>query len=173
MPDSSHSPVLYGCLEPQHVEEHHVQITGASTCGGTSCSDHWSLNMWRNIMFRSLEPQHVEEHHVQITGASTCGGTSCSDHWSLNMWRNIMFRSLEPQHVEEHHVQGESRFCRQHMDRRVTVWRKRRERFADCCTDRVGEDGLPAVLTSIPWNPILGSAWPSCPCQSDQHNHVG
>ncbi|KAI4789050.1 hypothetical protein KUCAC02_035472 [Chaenocephalus aceratus] len=84
--------IMFRSLEPQHVEEHHVQITGASTCGGTSYSDHWSLNMWRNIMFRSLEPQHVEEHHVQITGASTCGGTSCSDHWSLNMWRNIMFR---------------------------------------------------------------------------------
>ena len=33
---------------------------------------------------------------------------------------------------------GESRFCQQHMDRGVTLWRRRREGFADCCTDRVG-----------------------------------
>ena len=45
-------------------------------------------------------------------------------HWNLNMWSNIMFSD-------------ETRFCLRHMDCRVTVWRRRRERFADCCTDRV------------------------------------
>ncbi|KAF3854314.1 hypothetical protein F7725_022369 [Dissostichus mawsoni] len=124
--------IMFRALEPQHVEEHYVQSTGASTRGGTLCSEHWNLNTWRNIMFRALdlntwrnimfralEPQHVEEHYVQSTGTSTrggtlCsehwtstrGGTLCSEHWNLNMWRNIMFRALEPQHVEEHYVQS-------------------------------------------------------------------
>ncbi|KAF3836918.1 hypothetical protein F7725_004382 [Dissostichus mawsoni] len=97
--------IMFRALEPQHVEEHYVQSTGTSTCGGTLCqstgtstcggtlcSEHWNLNMWRNIMFRALEPQHVEEHYVQSTGTSTCGGTLCSEHWNLNM--------------EEHYVQS-------------------------------------------------------------------
>ncbi|KAF3854122.1 hypothetical protein F7725_014810 [Dissostichus mawsoni] len=120
--------IMFRALEPQHVEEHYVQSTGASTCGGeTLCSEHWSLNMWRNIMFRALEPQHVEEHYVQSTGASTCGGTLCSEHWSLNMWRNIMFRALEPQHVEEHYVQSTGAstcggtLCSEHWS--LNMWR--------------------------------------------------
>jgi len=29
---------MFRALEPQHVEEHYVQSTGTSTCGGTLCS---------------------------------------------------------------------------------------------------------------------------------------
>ncbi|GLD48602.1 caspase-13-like protein [Lates japonicus] len=48
-------------------------------------------------------------------------------HWNLNMWSNVMFSD-------------ESRFCLQ-LDRRVKVWRRCRERYADCCTDRVTSFG--------------------------------
>uniref|UniRef100_A0A3Q3EI99 Tc1-like transposase DDE domain-containing protein n=1 Tax=Labrus bergylta TaxID=56723 RepID=A0A3Q3EI99_9LABR len=41
-------------------------------------------------------------------------------HWNLNMWRNIMFSD-------------ESRFCLLQLDHRVKVWRRSRERYAECC----------------------------------------
>ncbi len=43
-------------------------------------------------------------------------------HWNLNMWRNVMFSN-------------ESRFCLRQLDHGVKVWRRRGERYADCCTE--------------------------------------
>lgn len=40
----------------------------------------------------------------------------------------------------------ECRFCQQQLDRRVKVWRRRGERFADCCTDRVTSFGGGSVM---------------------------
>uniref|UniRef100_A0A667ZNY4 Transposase Tc1-like domain-containing protein n=1 Tax=Myripristis murdjan TaxID=586833 RepID=A0A667ZNY4_9TELE len=54
-------------------------------------------------------------------------------HWNLNMWRNVMFSD-------------ESRFCLRHLDRRVKAWRRRGERYADCCTDRVTSFGGVSVM---------------------------
>ena len=54
-------------------------------------------------------------------------------HWNLNMWRNVMFSD-------------ESRFCLQQLDHRVKVWRRRGERYADCCTDRVTSFGGGSVM---------------------------
>ena len=54
-------------------------------------------------------------------------------HWNLKMWRNVMFSD-------------ESRFCLRQLDRRVEVWRRRRERYADCCTDRVTSFGEGSVM---------------------------
>lgn len=34
-------------------------------------------------------------------------------------------------------VSDESRFCSWQLDGRVTVWRRRREHYADCCTERI------------------------------------
>ena len=45
-------------------------------------------------------------------------------HWNLNMWGNFMFSD-------------ESRFCLRQLDCRVKVWRRRGERYADCCTDKI------------------------------------
>ena len=54
-------------------------------------------------------------------------------HWNLNMWRNVMFSD-------------ESRFCLRQLDRRVKVWRRRGERYADCCTDRITYFGGCSVM---------------------------
>lgn len=54
-------------------------------------------------------------------------------HWNLNMWRNVMFSD-------------ESRFCLRQLDHRVKVWRRRGERYADCCTDRVTSFGGGSVM---------------------------
>ena len=40
----------------------------------------------------------------------------------------------------------ESRFCLRVLDRRVTVWRRRGERYADCCSDRVTAFGGGSVM---------------------------
>lgn len=50
----------------------------------------------------------------------------CRQHrgWNLNRWRNVMFSD-------------EARFCLRKLDGRVRVWRRRGERFADCCIDKV------------------------------------
>ncbi|KAJ8381891.1 hypothetical protein SKAU_G00026690 [Synaphobranchus kaupii] len=50
----------------------------------------------------------------------------CRQHrqWNLRMWGNVMFSD-------------ESRFCLRKLDGRIKVWRRRGERYADCCTDRV------------------------------------
>ena len=90
---------------------------------------------------------HTPDSHGCQEPAMTALHHQAHLHWNLNMWRNIMFSD-------------ESRICLRHLDRRVTVWRRRRERFADCCTNRVGVKrmGWPAVLTSTPLNPIL---WPT------------
>ncbi len=59
----------------------------------------------------------------------------CRQHrgWNLNMWRNIMFSD-------------ESRFCLRKLDGRVRVWRRRGERFADCCIDKVTAYGGGSVM---------------------------
>ncbi|KAL6479536.1 hypothetical protein MHYP_G00129690 [Metynnis hypsauchen] len=54
-------------------------------------------------------------------------------HWNLNMWRNVMFNN-------------KSRFCLRQLDRRVKVWRRCRERYANCCTDRVISFGGGSVM---------------------------
>ncbi|KAL6490978.1 hypothetical protein MHYP_G00013230 [Metynnis hypsauchen] len=54
-------------------------------------------------------------------------------HWNLNMWRNVMFSD-------------ECRFCLRQLDRRVKDWRRRRERYADCCTNRVTSFGGGSVM---------------------------
>ncbi|GLD61286.1 cytosolic phospholipase A2 gamma-like isoform X1 [Lates japonicus] len=56
-------------------------------------------------------------------------------HWNLNVWRNFMFSD-------------ESRFCLQQLDCRVKVWRRRGERYADCCTDRVTSFGGGSVMVA-------------------------
>lgn len=50
----------------------------------------------------------------------------CRDHraWNLRQWSQVMFSD-------------ESRFCLRKIDGRVKVWRRPRERFADCCVKRV------------------------------------
>ncbi|KAL7828173.1 hypothetical protein AOLI_G00313250 [Acnodon oligacanthus] len=54
-------------------------------------------------------------------------------HWNLNMWRKVLFSD-------------ESRFCLRKLDRRVKVWRRRGDRYADCCTDRVTSFGGGSVM---------------------------
>ena len=54
-------------------------------------------------------------------------------HWNLNMWGNVMFRD-------------ESRFCLWKLEGRVKVWRRRGERYADCCTDGVTAFGGGSVM---------------------------
>ncbi|KAL7847059.1 hypothetical protein SRHO_G00220390 [Serrasalmus rhombeus] len=54
-------------------------------------------------------------------------------HWNLNMWRNVMFSD-------------EFRFYLQQLDHRVKVWRRRGERYADCCTDRLTSFGRGSVM---------------------------
>ena len=54
-------------------------------------------------------------------------------HWNLNMWRNVMFSN-------------ESRFCLRQLDRGVEVWRRRGERYAVCCIDRVTSFGGGSVM---------------------------
>ena len=54
-------------------------------------------------------------------------------HWNLNMWRKVMFSD-------------ESRFCLRQLDCRVKVGRRRRERYADCCTDRITSFGGGSVM---------------------------
>ena len=59
----------------------------------------------------------------------------CRQHrqWNLNQWRNVMFSD-------------ESRFCLRSLDGRVKVWRRRGERFADCCINRVTAFGGGSVM---------------------------
>lgn len=59
----------------------------------------------------------------------------CRQHrpWNLNMWRNVMFSD-------------ESRFCLRKLDARVKVWRRRGERYADCCIDRVTAFGGGSIM---------------------------
>uniref|UniRef100_A0A3Q4ALE6 Tc1-like transposase DDE domain-containing protein n=1 Tax=Mola mola TaxID=94237 RepID=A0A3Q4ALE6_MOLML len=40
----------------------------------------------------------------------------------------------------------ESRFCLQQLDRKVKVWRRPGERYADCCTDKVRAFGGGSVM---------------------------
>ena len=49
------------------------------------------------------------------------------------MWGNVMFSD-------------ESRFCLPKLDGRVKVWRRRGERYADCCTDGVTAFGGGSVM---------------------------
>lgn len=44
--------------------------------------------------------------------------------------------AVEPKHVQGHYV-CELKVFRQHLNRRVKVWRRHREWYADCCTNRV------------------------------------
>ena len=59
----------------------------------------------------------------------------CRQHrpWNLARWRSVMFSD-------------ESRFCLKHNDARIRVWRRRGERFADCCVDRVTPFGGGSVM---------------------------
>uniref|UniRef100_A0A8P4G922 Uncharacterized protein n=1 Tax=Dicentrarchus labrax TaxID=13489 RepID=A0A8P4G922_DICLA len=40
----------------------------------------------------------------------------------------------------------DSRFCLRQLDRRVKVWRRRGECYADCCTDRITSFGGGSVM---------------------------
>ena len=53
--------------------------------------------------------------------------------WNLARWRSVMFSD-------------ESRFCLKNNDARIRVWRRRGERFADCCVDRVTPFGGGSVM---------------------------
>lgn len=53
--------------------------------------------------------------------------------WNLQMWEKVMFSD-------------ESRFCLRRCDGRIKVWRRRGERYADCCTDRVTAFGGGSVM---------------------------
>lgn len=59
----------------------------------------------------------------------------CRDHrtWNFNQWTSVMFSD-------------ESRFALRKNDGRVKVWRRRGERFADCCIDRVTAFGGGGVM---------------------------
>ena len=51
---------MFRALEHQHVEEHYVQSTGTSTCGGTLCSE-MSLSVTNTTTLADLGQMLVEE----------------------------------------------------------------------------------------------------------------
>lgn len=59
----------------------------------------------------------------------------CRQHrtWTQQMWRRVLFSD-------------ESRFCLRKVDGRARVWRRRGERFANCCIDRVTAYGGGSVM---------------------------
>lgn len=71
--------------------------------------------------------------------------------------------AVEPKHVQGHYV-CELKVFRQHLNRRVKVWRRHREWYADCCTNRVTvsvmlcdclSDCCVAASVTVVWLPQL------------------
>lgn len=63
-----------------------------------------------------------EHHHGEVI---KCGeGQGNWSAWNLQSWGNVMFSD-------------EARFCLRKTDGRVRVWRRRGERYSDCCIERV------------------------------------
>lgn len=60
--------------------------------------------------------------------------------WLIRQWNNVTFSD-------------ESRFCLTHCDDRVGVWRRRGERFADCCVRQRDRFGGGSVMV---WGGICG-----------------
>ena len=60
--------------------------------------------------------------------------------WALRQWNNVLFSD-------------ESRFCLQHGDGRRRVWRRRGERFANCCVAERDRFGGGSVMV---WGGICG-----------------
>lgn len=75
-----------------------------------------------------------------FAATSTDAGTQaldCQHLWTLlqRPWC-LSICAVEPKHVQGHYV-CELKVFRQHLNRRVKVWRRHREWYADCCTNRV------------------------------------
>lgn len=88
----------------------------------------------------------------------------CQHLWTLlqRPWC-LSICAVEPKHVQGHYV-CELKVFRQHLNRRVKVWRRHREWYADCCTNRVTvsvmlcdclSDCCVAASVTVVWLPQL------------------